>query len=134
MPIAKLPDVRLALVFPVFRRRLPRHTVILVREYVEGAARSFDDVWPDAAAFDERKPGMESILEFLGEEARLILARTTHSVRCFAHWIWEPSAFPLWHYSCKLFGYPSLGAGDDEPRFWESPEARALVRHLQANC
>ena len=77
---------------------------------------------------------MESILEFLGEEARLILARTTHSVWCFANWIWEPSAFPLWHYSCKLFGYPSLGAGDDEPRFWESPEARALVRHLQANC
>ena len=89
MPIAKLPDFRLALVFPVFRRRLPRHTVILVREYVEGAARSFDDVWPDAAAFDERKPGMESILEFLGEEARQSLAPTNRRVWILLNWIWD---------------------------------------------
>ena len=80
------------------------------REYVEGAARSFDDVWPDAAAFDERKPGMESILEFLGEEARLILARTTHSVWCFANWIWEPSAFPLVALLLQVVWLPIAGS------------------------
>ena len=82
MPIAKLPDVRLAL---VFRRRLLRDTVILVREYVEG--RSFDNVRPDEEAFDEWKPGMELIVEFLGQEAWLSFGATNHSVRMSLTWI-----------------------------------------------
>ena len=69
MPIAKLPDVRRALVLPVFCRRLPRDAVILLWEYVEGPARFFYNVRPDEEAYDEWKPGMELILKFLGREA-----------------------------------------------------------------
>ena len=97
MPIAKLPDVRLALVFPVFRRRLLRDTVILVREYVEG--RSFDNVRPDEEAFDEWKPGMELISEFLGEEAWLSLRVTNHSVWMSLTWIQERLALPFWYFA-----------------------------------
>ena len=82
MPIAKLPDVRLAL---VFRRRLPRDTLILVREYVEG--RSFDNVRPDEEAYDEWKPGMELIVKFLGQEAWLSFGVTNHSVRMSLTWM-----------------------------------------------
>ena len=94
MPIAKLPDVRLAL---VFRRRLLRDTVILVREYVEG--RSFDKVRPGEEAFDEWKPGMELIWEFLGEEAWLIWGPTNHSVWMSSTWIQEHLALPFWYFA-----------------------------------
>ena len=104
MPIAKLPDVRLAL---VFRRRLLRDTVILVREYVEG--RSFDNVRPDEEAFDEWKPGMELIVEFLGQEAWLSLRVTNHSVWMSSTWIQEHLvALPFW-YSAKICLIRELG-------------------------
>ena len=107
MPIAKLPDVRLALAFPVFRRRLLRDTVILVREYVEG--RSFDNVRPDEEAFDEWKPGMELIVEFLGQEAWLSLRVTNHSVWMSSTWIQEHLvALPFW-YSAKICLIRELG-------------------------
>ena len=89
MPVAKLPDVRLALVFPVFRRRLPGDIVILVGEYVEGPARSFDSVWPGEEAFGEWEPCMELILDFLGEEARQSLAPTNRRVWILLNWIWD---------------------------------------------
>ena len=83
MPIAKLPDVRLALVC----RRLPRDAVILVREYVEGPARFFYNVRPDEEVYDEWKPGMELIVKFLGQEAWLSFGATNHSVRMSLTWI-----------------------------------------------
>ena len=87
MPIAKLPDARLALVLPVFCRRLPRDAVILLWEYVEGPARFFYNVRPDEEAYDEWKPGMELIVEFLGQEAWLSFGVTNHSVRMSLTWI-----------------------------------------------
>ena len=90
MPIAKLPDVRLALVLPVFCRRLPRDAVILLWEYVEGPARFFYNVWPVGPgdkAFREWVPCMELIVEFLGQEAWLSFGATNHSVRMSLTWI-----------------------------------------------
>ena len=89
MPIAKLPDVRLALVLPVFCRRLPRDTVILLWEYVEGPARFFYNVRPGEEAFGEWEPCMELILDFLGEEARQSLAPTNRRVWILLNWIWD---------------------------------------------
>ena len=83
MPIAKLHDVRLALVLPVFCRRLPRDAVILLWEYVEGPARFFYNVWPvgpGEEAFREWEPCMELISDFLGEEGWQSLAPTNRSV------------------------------------------------------
>ena len=91
MPIAKLPDVRLALVC----RRLPREAVILVREYVEGPARFFYNVRPDEEAYDDWEPGMELIVEFLGHEAWLCLGFTNHSVRMSLTWILRAKAEAL---------------------------------------
>ena len=112
MPIAKLPDVRLAL---VFRRRLLRDTVILVREYVEG--RSFDNVRPDEEAFDEWKPGMELIVEFLGEEAWRSFGVTNHSVRVFLTCILLAMAESLFHPVVRL------GSSDSEEEIlsWSLP-------------
>ena len=117
MPIAKLPDFRLALVFPVFCRRLPRDTVVLVREYVEGSARSFDNVWPDEEAFDEWKPGMELIVEFLGEEAWRSFGVTNHSVRMSLTWILGAMAESLFHPVVRL------GSSDSEEEIlsWSLP-------------
>ena len=87
MPIAKLHDVRRALVLPVFCRRLPRDAVILLWEYVEGPARFWYNVRPDEEAYDDWGPGMELIVEFLGHEAWLCLGFANHSVRMSLDWI-----------------------------------------------
>ena len=91
MPIAKLPDVRLALVC----RRLPRDAVILVREYMEGPARFFYNVRPDEEAYDDWEPGMELMVAFLGEEAWLSFAVTNRSVRMSLTWILRAMAESL---------------------------------------
>ena len=42
---------------------------------------------PDEEAYDEWKPSMELIVEFLGHEAWLCLGFTNHSVRMSLAWI-----------------------------------------------
>ena len=96
MPIAKLHDVRRALVLPVFCRRLPRDAVILLWEYVEGPARFFYNVWPGEETFREWELCMELISDFLGEEGWQSLAPTNRSV-----WI-------LWNLA-NLIPRPSTG-------------------------
>ena len=98
MPIAKLPDVRRALVLPVFCRRLPRDAVILLWEYVEGPARFFYNVWPlGEEAFREWEPCMELISDFLGEEGWQSLAPTNRSVWILRTWIvdYVAQGFPM---------------------------------------
>ena len=110
MPIAKLPDVRRALVLPVFCRRLPRDAVILLWEYVEGPARFFYNVRPDEEAYDEWKPGMELIVEFLGQEAWLSFGVTNHSVRMSLTWMWIDTGIAM---ADSLFGPGSSDAEEE---------------------
>ena len=118
MPIAKLPDFRMALVFPVFCRRLPRDTAMLVREYVEDSApRSFDNAWPDEVAFDEWKPGMELIVEFLGEEAWRSFGVTNHSVRVSLTCILLAMAESLFHPVVR----PGSSDSEEEILSWSLP-------------
>ena len=52
-----------------------------------GPSTIFYNVRPDEEAYDEWKPGMVLIVEFLGQEAWLSFGVTNHSVRMSLTWM-----------------------------------------------